>query len=70
MWIRLGEGVVSVGEKGNEYGVLLGKFEGNTPPSRPRHRWEDNIKLHLEDSGGEDMKWINLAQDRDYWRLW
>ena len=38
-------------------------------PVRPRHRWEDNIKIFLQrlDCGG--MDWIDLAQDRDRWQV-
>ena len=47
--------------------VLVGKPEGNRPLGRPRHRWEDNIKMYLwEVGGGGD--WVELAQDRDRWR--
>ena len=35
---------------------------------RPRHRWEDNIKMDLQEVGGGCGDWINLAQDRDRWR--
>jgi hypothetical protein len=43
------------------YRILVGKPEGK----RPRHRWEDNIKLDLPEVGCWDMEWIELAQDRD-----
>ena len=47
--------------------VLLGKPEGKRPLGRPRHRWEDNIKMDLQEvEGGGD--WMELAQDRDRWR--
>jgi hypothetical protein len=35
---------------------------------RPRRRWEDNIKIDLQEVGWGGMDWINLAQDRDRWR--
>jgi hypothetical protein len=47
--------------------VLVGKPEGNRPIGRPRHRWEDNITIDLQEVGCEDMDWIYLAQDRDRW---
>jgi hypothetical protein len=47
--------------------VLLGKPEGKRPIGRPRHRWEDNIKMDLQDMGCESMDWIDQAQDRDKW---
>jgi len=44
---------------------LLGKPEGNRPLGRPRHRWEDNIKMDIQEAGWEGMDWIVLALDRD-----
>jgi hypothetical protein len=43
----------------------LGIPEGKRPLGRPRHRWEDNIKMNLQDVGCEGMDWIGVAQDRD-----
>ena len=48
--------------------VLVGKPEGNRPLGRPRRRWEDNIKLYLQEVGGGCGDWMELAQDRDRWR--
>jgi hypothetical protein len=56
------------GEKRRAYRVLAGRPEGRRPLRRPRHRWEDNIKVDLQDVECEGMKWIDLAQDRDRWR--
>ena len=47
--------------------VLVGKPEGKSNWSRPRRRWEDNIKMDLEEVGGGG-DWMELAQDRDRWR--
>jgi hypothetical protein len=47
---------------------LLGESEGNRSLGRPRLRWEDNIKMDLQDEGFRVMDWIELAQDRDRWR--
>jgi len=47
--------------------VLVGKPEGKRPLGRPRHRWEDNIKMDLWEVG-EGGDWMELAQDRDRWR--
>jgi hypothetical protein len=44
------------------------KPEGKTPLGRPRRRWEDNIKPHLQEVGCVGMDWIELAQARDRWR--
>ena len=48
--------------------VLVGKPEGKRPLGRPRRRWEDNIKIDLQEVGGGRGDWIELAQDRDRWR--
>jgi hypothetical protein len=47
--------------------VLVGKPEGNRPLGRPRRRWEDNIKMDLQEVRCRGMDWIELAQDRDRW---
>ena len=44
------------------------KPEGKVPFGRPRHRWEDNIKMDLQEVECVAMDWIELAQDRDRWR--
>ena len=46
----------------------MGKPEGKRSFGRPRGRWEDNIKMDLQDVGCGGMDWIELAQDRDGWR--
>ena len=46
----------------------MGKPEGKRPLGRPRHRWEDNIKMDLQDEGCGGMEWIELVQGRDRWR--
>ena len=48
--------------------VLVGKPEGKRPLGRPRRRWEDNIKMDLQEVEGGCGKWVELAQDRDRWR--
>jgi hypothetical protein len=50
------------------YRVLVGKPEGERPLGRPTHRWEDNIKMDLQEVGCACVDWIGLAQDRDRWR--
>ena len=52
----------------NLYRELVGKTEGQRPLGRPRHRWEDNIKMDFQEVGCGGMDWIKLAQDRDRWR--
>ena len=48
--------------------VLVGKPEGKRPLGRPRRRWEDNMKMDLQELGGDCEGWMELAQDRDKWR--
>jgi hypothetical protein len=50
------------------YRVLVGKPESKRPLGRPRRRWEDNIKMDLQEVGCGGMSWIERAQDRDRWR--
>jgi len=50
------------------YMVLVGKPEGKRPLGRPRRRWEDNIRMDLQEVRCEGMDWIELAQDRHRWR--
>ena len=53
-----------MGEGRRVHRVLVGKPDGK----RPRHRWEDNIKMDLQEVGGSCGDWMELAQDRDRWR--
>jgi hypothetical protein len=45
----------------------MGKPEGKRPLGRPRRRCEDNIKMDLQEVGGDRGDWMELAQDRDRW---
>jgi hypothetical protein len=60
--------VAHMGEGRNVYRVLVGKPEGNRPLERPRHRWEDGIRMDLREVGWGGGGWIHLDQDRDHWR--
>ena len=51
------------------YRVLVGKPEGKRPLGRPRRRWEDNIKMDFQEVGGVCGDRMELAQDRDRWRV-
>jgi len=57
-----------MGEDRGLHRVLVGKSEGKSLLVRPRRRWEDNIKMDLEEVGGGRGHWMELAQDRDGWR--
>ena len=48
--------------------VSVGKPEGKRPLGRPKRRWEDNIKMDLQEVGRGCGDWMELAQDRDSWR--
>ena len=54
----------------NAYRVLVGKPESKRPLGRPRHRWEDNIKMDLREVGCDPRDWTALAVDRDQWRTY
>jgi hypothetical protein len=53
------------GEQRDAYRILVGKPERKKRLGRPRHMWEDNIKMYLRDVGCGAMDWIDLAQDVD-----
>jgi len=59
--------VALMGEGRVVHRVLVGKPEGKRPLGRPRCRWEDNIKMDLQEVGGGCGDWMELAQDRDRW---
>jgi hypothetical protein len=49
------------------YRVLVGKPERKRPMGRTRHRWEDNIKMDLQEVGCGGMDWSEIAKDSDRW---
>ena len=57
-----------MGEDREVHRVLVGKPEGKKPLGRPRRRWEDSIKMNLQEVGGGRGDWMELSQDRDGWR--
>jgi hypothetical protein len=57
-----------MGERRGVFRVLVGKPEGKRHLGRPRHRWEDNIEMDLQEVGCWGMDWIELPQDRYNWR--
>jgi hypothetical protein len=59
--------VSHMGERRGVYRVLVGTLERKRPLVRPRHRWDDNIKMDLQEVESGCMDWIELADDRDKW---
>ena len=57
-----------MGQGRGVYRVVVGRTEGKRPLGRPRRRWEDNIKMDLQEVGGRCEDWMELAQDSDRWR--
>jgi hypothetical protein len=66
--MRRARHVARMGEERGVHRVLVGKPEGKRPLERPRRRWEDNIKMDLQEVGGGHGDWRELALDRDGWR--
>jgi len=66
--MRWARHVARMGESRGVYRVLVGKPEGKRPLGTPRRRWEDNIKMDVQEVGCGGMDWIELAQDRERWR--
>jgi hypothetical protein len=62
--VRWAGNVARIGEGRGVYRVLVGKPEGK----RSRRRWEDNVRMDLQEVGCRCEDWIGLAQDRDRWR--
>jgi hypothetical protein len=58
-----------MGETRNAYRILVEKPDGKRPLGRSRRRRMDNIKMDLGEIGWDGMDWIELAQDRDQWRV-
>jgi hypothetical protein len=56
------------GEERGEYQVLVGKPEKKRPMGKPMRRWEDNIRMDLQELGCGVIDWIGLAQNRNRWR--
>jgi hypothetical protein len=67
---KMGRTCSSDGEGRGVYRVLVGKSEGKIRPLEiSRRRWQDDIKMDLQEVGCGGMDWIELAQDRDMWRV-
>jgi hypothetical protein len=57
-----------MGEVRGVYRVLVGRPKCKRPLGRPRHRWEDNIKMDIRGRGINGVNWIQLARDRVQWQ--
>jgi hypothetical protein len=57
-----------MGEKMNAYRLLVAKPEGKRPLARSRRKWVNNIRVDLREIGCVGTVWIDLAEDRDWWR--
>jgi hypothetical protein len=60
--------VARMGEERGVYRVLVRKLEGKRPLGRTRRRWDDNVRMDLQEVGCGCEDWIGLAQDRERWR--
>ena len=60
--------VARMEEGRNAFKILTGKPTGKRPLGRSRRRWEDNIRMDLEEIGINAGNWVDLSQDRNYWR--
>ena len=65
--LRWAQHVAVIEEGRSAFKILTGKPTGKRPLGRPRHRWEDNIRMDLVEIGINAGNWVNSAQDRDYW---
>ena len=62
-------GHVAIEEGRSAFKILTGKPTGKRPLGRPRRRWENNIRMDLEQIGTNAGNWVHSTQDRDYWRV-
>ena len=60
--------VARMQEGRSAFKILTGKPTGKRPLGRPRRRWEENIRMDLEEIGINAGNWVDSAQDREYWR--
>jgi hypothetical protein len=65
----MGRALAGIGEIRSGYKIFVGRSEGERPLGRPRHRWEDSIKMHLKEIKLQGVVWLHLAQDRDQWQV-
>ena len=61
--------VARMDEGRSAFKILTGKPTGKRPLGRPRRRWEDNIRMGLEEIGISAGNWVDLTQDRNYFTV-
>ena len=66
--LRWAEYIARMEEGRNAFKIFTGKPTGKRPLGRTRRRWEDNIRMDLEEIGINAGNWVDSAQDRNYWR--
>ena len=66
--LRWAGNVARMEEGRSAFKILTGKPTGKRPLGRPRCRWEDNIRMDIEEIGINSGNWVDSAQDKDYWR--
>ena len=66
--LRWAQHVPRMEEGRSAFKILTGKPTEKRPLGRPRRRWEDNIRMDLEEEGINVGNWVDSAQDRNYWR--
>jgi hypothetical protein len=64
----MGVALAVIGVRRGSFRFCVGKCEGNRPLVRPRHKWEDNNQMDLQEVGCGVMDHIDLAQDKDRWQ--
>ena len=65
--MRWAKHVARIGKRRGTHRFFVGKSEGKRSLGRPRPRWEDNIKMDLQEVRCRGMDWIELTQNRDSW---
>ena len=66
--LRWAGNIATMEEGGSAFKILTDKPTGKRPLGRSRHRWEDNIRMYLEEIGMNAWNLVDSVQDRDYWR--
>ena len=67
--LRWADHVDKMEEGRSAFKILTGKPIGKRLSGRPRRRWEDNIRMELEEIGISAGNWVDLAEDRDYFQF-